>query len=53
MPPLWCHRMELLLSSTYAAGAVVLLATLVDQTTLPWSDEFPRKIERAEKLEGS
>jgi hypothetical protein len=53
MPPLWCHRLELPLSSTYAAGAAVLMATLVDQTSLPWPDEFPRKIERAEKPEGS
>jgi hypothetical protein len=44
MIPLWCHRLELPLSSTYAAGAAVLLATLSDQTSLPWPDEFPRKI---------
>ena len=46
MPPLWCHRLELPLSSTYAAGAAALMATLADQTTLTWPDEFPRKIER-------
>jgi hypothetical protein len=45
MIPLWCYRLELPLSSTYAAGAAVLLATLSDQTSLPWPDEFPRKIE--------
>ena len=53
MPPLWCHCLELPLSSTYAAGAAVVMATLVDQTALPWPDEFPGKIERAEKPEGS
>jgi hypothetical protein len=46
MSPLFCHRLELPLSSTYGAGAAVLMATLVDQTSLPWPDEFPRKIER-------
>jgi hypothetical protein len=52
MPPLWCGRLELPLSSTYAAGAAVLMATLADQTSLPWPDEFPRKA-GAEKSEGS
>jgi hypothetical protein len=37
--------------STYAAGAAVLIATLADQTSLPWPDEFPRKIEREIKSE--
>jgi hypothetical protein len=27
-------------------GAAVLMATLTDQTSLPWPDEFPRKIRR-------
>jgi hypothetical protein len=53
MPRIWCHRLELPLSSTYAAGAAVLMATLADQTTLTWPDEFPRKIEKADKPEGS
>jgi hypothetical protein len=53
MPPIWCHRLEIPLASTYAAGAAVLMATLADQTTLTWPDEFPRKIERAEKPEGT
>jgi hypothetical protein len=48
-----CDRLELPLSSTYAAGAAILMATLADQTSLPWPDEFPRKIERAEKPEAS
>jgi hypothetical protein len=51
MPPLSCDRLKLPLASTYAAGAAVLMATLADQTSLPWPDEFPRKIERAEKPE--
>jgi hypothetical protein len=50
MPPLSCHRLELPAGSTYAAGAAVLMATLADQTSLPWADEFPRKIERAGEL---
>jgi hypothetical protein len=29
----------------------VLMAALADQTSLPWADEFPRKIERAKKSE--
>jgi hypothetical protein len=53
MLPLWCHRLELPLSSTCAAGAAVLMATMADQTSLPWPDEFPRKIERAAKPEGN
>jgi len=44
MAPQWCHHLELTLSSTYAAGASLLMATLADQTSLPWPDEFPRKI---------
>jgi hypothetical protein len=47
MIPLWCNRLELPLGSTYAAGAAVLMATLADQKSLPWPDEFPR-IERGE-----
>jgi hypothetical protein len=51
MAPLWCHRLELPLGSTYAAGAAVLMTALVDQTSLPWPDEFPRKTEREPKSE--
>jgi hypothetical protein len=46
MPPLCSIRLELPLSSTYADGAAVLIATLADQTSLTWPDEFPRKSER-------
>ena len=51
MPPLCSIRLELPLSSTYADGAAVLIATLADQTSLTWPDEFPRKSERTEKPE--
>jgi hypothetical protein len=51
MSPQWCQRLELPLSSSYAAGAAVLMGTLAEQTALPWPDEFPRKIDRGEKLD--
>jgi hypothetical protein len=47
MPSLVCHRLGLQLGSSYAAGAEVLMGTLAGQTSLPWPDEFPRKIKRA------
>jgi hypothetical protein len=43
MGPIVCHHLELPLSSTYAAGASLLMAILADQTSLPWPDDFPRK----------
>jgi len=46
----WCARLELSPSSTYAAGAAVLMNALSDQTTLSWPDEFPRKIGRADEI---
>jgi hypothetical protein len=46
MPPLWCYRLELPVGSSYADGAQVLMATLAGQTSLPWPDEFPRKMRR-------
>ena len=45
MAELTCIRLELPIGSTYAAGAAVLMASLFYQTSLPWPDEFPRKIE--------
>jgi hypothetical protein len=48
MGALMCYRLQLPVGSTYAAGAAVLMATLADQTSLPWPDEFPRKIRRPE-----
>ena len=44
MPTVICHHLEVAVSSTYAVGAAVLMVTLADQTTLPWPDEFPRKL---------
>jgi hypothetical protein len=38
MGALLCYRLQ--------AGAAVLMAMLADQTSLPWPDEFPRKIKR-------
>ena len=46
MGALLCYRLQLPVGSTYAAGAAVLMATLADQTSLPWPDEFPRKTRR-------
>jgi hypothetical protein len=46
MSPIWCHHLELPIGSSFAAGAAVLMAALADQTSLPWSDEFPRKRDR-------
>jgi hypothetical protein len=46
MGALMCYRLQLPVGSTYAAAAAVLMATLADQTSLPWPDEFPRKIRR-------
>jgi hypothetical protein len=51
MPPLFCQRLELPVSSLYAAGAGMLMATLADQTTLPWPDEFPHKFNREKEKE--
>jgi hypothetical protein len=46
MGALMCYRLPLPVCSTYAAGAAVLMATLADQTSLPWPDEFPRRTRR-------
>jgi hypothetical protein len=46
MGALLCYRLQLPVGSTYAAGAAVLMAALAGQTSLPWPDEFPRKIHR-------
>jgi hypothetical protein len=43
LAPQECRHLELPLSSTYAAGATLPMATLADQMSLPWPDEFPRK----------
>jgi hypothetical protein len=44
MPALSCYRLELAVGSTYADGATTILAPIVTQTSLPWPDEFPRKL---------
>ena len=51
MGALMCYRLQLPVDSTYAAGAAVLMATLADQTSLPWPDEFPRKIKQRKALD--
>jgi hypothetical protein len=51
MGALLCYRLQLPVGSTYAAGAAVLMATLADQKSLPWPDEFPRKIKREKELD--
>jgi hypothetical protein len=48
MSPILCHQLEIPVGSPYAAGSAVLLGALADQTSLPWPDEFPFKIERGE-----
>ena len=50
MGALLCYRHQLPVGSTYAAGAAVLMATLADQTSLPWPDEFPRKIKHEKEM---
>jgi hypothetical protein len=49
MPPQWCQRLKLPLSANYAAGAAALMESLVDQTSLPWPDEFPLQTHASEK----
>ena len=46
MAAVWCQRLELPPSSTYAAGAAVLMAALADQTSLPLVGGFPHKTRR-------
>jgi hypothetical protein len=43
MPAEWCASLELPDEAAYADGAEVFLASLADQTSLPWPDDFPRK----------
>lgn len=47
MPALSCDLLELPAGSTYAAGAAVLMAPIISQTSQPWADEFPRKFKTA------
>jgi hypothetical protein len=41
MPVEWCASLELANGATYADGAKVFLASLADQTSLPWPGGFP------------
>jgi hypothetical protein len=43
MPAEWCSSLELPDSATYDDGATVFLDLLADQTSLPWSGDFPGK----------
>jgi hypothetical protein len=43
MPVEWCATLGTADESTYAKGAEVFMNTLVGQTYLPWSENFPRK----------
>jgi hypothetical protein len=47
MPALSCNQLELPAGATYAAGAAVLMAPIITQTSQPWADEFPRKFKSA------
>jgi hypothetical protein len=42
-PAEWCARLELPERSSLGNGAVVLLHSLADQTSLPWPGDFPGK----------
>lgn len=44
MPALSCYRLEIPAGSTYAARAAVLMSPITEQTSLPWPEEFPRKL---------
>ena len=48
MPAPLCYRLELPEGSSFADGARTLMAPIITQTSQPWPDEFPRKIERRE-----
>ena len=49
MTALLCHRLELPEGLPYSAGANVIMAPIVTQTSLPWPDEFPRKRQRSDE----
>jgi len=44
MPAQTCLCLELPISSSYSAGAAVLMSALAEQTSLAWPDEFPHRI---------
>ena len=43
MPVEWCATLGLAAESTYAEGAEVFRKTLLRQTYMPYSENFPRK----------
>jgi hypothetical protein len=43
MPAEWCASLGLRDRAAYADGARIFLESLVDQTSLPWPDGFPRR----------
>jgi hypothetical protein len=53
MPALSCRQLELPAGSTYAAGAAVLMAPIIKQTSQPWPDEFPRKHKPSDNSAGT
>ena len=44
MPAEWCSSLMLPAGSSFAIGAEVFLHALADQTSLPWTADFPRKL---------
>ncbi len=44
LPSHLCDSFELPPGSSYSAGAEVLMQALAEQTSLPWPDEFPKKL---------
>jgi hypothetical protein len=45
MPADWSEILSLPAGSSYEAGARAFLAAMADQTSPPWPNEFPRKLE--------
>jgi hypothetical protein len=48
MPAGWCASLELPDSASYADGAEIFLKFLAEQTSLPWSGNFPYKAGHAQ-----
>jgi hypothetical protein len=44
MPAEWCASLGLPDRASYADGARIFLKNLADQTSLPWPDDFPRRM---------
>ena len=44
MPAEWSQILGLPSASSYATGAQIFLSALAHQTSLPWPDDFPRKL---------